>query len=136
MVLDTSALLAMLLAEPERDAYVALLADAEDPLISAATLVEASIVMLAKTAEAGIQDLDELLVAGGVRCVAVDEVQARLARDAFARFGRGRSSAGLNFGDCFSYALAQATNRPLLFKGHDFSRTDVTPAVSEPPGSQ
>jgi ribonuclease VapC len=131
LVLDTSALLAMLLAEPERDAYVALLADAEDPLISAATLVEASLVMLAKTAEAGIQDLDELLATGGVRCVAVDEEQARLARDAFARFGKGRSPAGLNFGDCFSYALAQATNRPLLFKGDDFSKTNVTPAVSE-----
>jgi ribonuclease VapC len=131
LVLDTSALLAMLLAEPERDAYVALLADAEDPLISAATLVEASLVMLAKTAEAGIQDLDELLATGGVRCVAVDEEQARLARDAFARFGKGRSPAGLNFGDCFSYALAQATNRPLLFKRDDFSKTDVTPAVSE-----
>jgi ribonuclease VapC len=131
LVLDTSALLAMLLAEPERDAYVALLADAEDPLISAATLVEASVVMLAKTAEAGIQDLDELLATGGVRCVAVDEEQARLARDAFARFGKGRSPAGLNFGDCFSYALAQAKNRPLLFKGDDFSKTNVTPAVSE-----
>ena len=126
----------MLLAEPERDTYVALLADAEDPLISAATLVEASIVMLAKTAEAGIQDLDELLATGGVRCIAVDEQQSRLARDAFARFGKGRSPAGLNFGDCFSYALAQATNRPLLFKGHDFSKTDVTPAVSEVHGPQ
>ena len=131
MVLDTSALLAMLLAEPERDAYVALLADAEDPLISTATLIEASIVMLAKTAEAGVRDLDELVAMGAVRCVAVDEEQARLARDAFARFGKGRSPAALNFGDCFSYALAQATNRPLLFKGDDFSKTDVTPAISE-----
>lgn len=130
MVLDTSALLAMLLAEPERDTYVALLADADDPLISAATLAEASIVMLAKTAEAGMHDLDELLATGGVRCVAVDEQQARLARDAFTRFGKGRSPAGLNFGDCFSYALAQAANRPLLFKGDDFGKTDVTPAVS------
>ena len=136
MVLDTSALLAMLLGDPERDPYIALLADAEDPLISAATLVEASIVMLAKTAEAGIRDLDELLATGGVRCVAVDDQQARLARDAFARFGEGRSPAGLNFGDCFSYALAQATNRPLLFKGDHFSKTDVTPAVSELHGSE
>ena len=130
MVLDTSALLAMLLAEPERDAYVALLAEAEDPLISAATLVEASVVMLAKTAQAGVRDLDELLVTGGVRCVAVDDEQAKLARDAFARFGKGRSPAGLNFGDCFAYALAQATNRPLLFKGDDFTKTDVTAAAN------
>ncbi|MGA2471833.1 MAG: type II toxin-antitoxin system VapC family toxin [Solirubrobacteraceae bacterium] len=132
MVLDTSALIAMLLAEPERDAYVALLAEAEDPMISAATLVDASIVMLAKTAEAGIRDLDELLRTGGVRCVAVDDEQARLARDAFARFGKGRSAAGLNYGDCFSYALARSTNQPLLFKGEDFSKTDVTPAINEP----
>jgi ribonuclease VapC len=136
VVLDTSALLAMLLAEPERAAYVAILADADDPQISAATLVEVSIVMLAKTAEAGIRDLDELLITGGVRCVAVDEEQARLARDAFARFGKGRSPAGLNFGDCFSYALAQATNRPLLFKGDDFNKTDVTPATNAPGNSQ
>ena len=130
MVLDTSALLAMLLAEPERDAYVALLADAEDPLISAATLVEASIVMLAKTAEAGVRDLDELLVTGSVRCVAVDDEQAKLARDAYARFGKGRSPVGLSFGDCFAYALAQATSRPLLFKGDDFTKTDVTAAAN------
>jgi ribonuclease VapC len=64
-----------------------------------------------------------------VRCVAVDSVQAYLARDAFARFGKGRAAAGLNFGDCFSYALARTTGRPLLFKGGDFSQTDVTPAV-------
>jgi ribonuclease VapC len=128
VVLDTSALMAVLLGEPERDPFIALLADAEDPLISAATLVEASIVMRAKTGDGGIADLDELLTAAAVRCVAVDSVQARLARDAFARFGKGRAPAGLNFGDCFSYALAQATERPLLFKGDDFSQTDVTPA--------
>ena len=133
MILDTSALLAMLLAEPERDAYIALLASDDDPLVSAATLVEASIVMRAKTGGAGVRDLDELLVAAGVRCVAVDEEQARLARDAFARYGKGRAPAGLNFGDCFSYALAQAANRPLLFKGDDFSKTDVIPACAQDP---
>jgi ribonuclease VapC len=90
----------------------------------------------AGTAEAGIRDLDELLVVGGVRCIAVDDEQARSARDAFARFGKGRSSAGLNFGDCFSYALARATNRPPLFKGEDFSETDVTPAINERGGSR
>ncbi len=129
MVVDTSALVAVLLGEPERDPLIALLAEAEDPLISAATLVEASIVMLAKTGDAGLTDLDELLAAVAVRCVAVDSVQAYLARDAFARFGKGRASAGLNFGDCFSYALAKATARPLLFKGSDFSDTDITPAL-------
>jgi ribonuclease VapC len=129
VVLDTSALLAVLLGEPESDPFIVVLADAEDPLISAATLVESSIVMRAKTGDGGIADLDELLAAAAVRCVAVDSVQAHLARDAFARFGKGRAAAGLNFGDCFSYALARAMDRPLLFKGDDFSQTDVTPAV-------
>lgn len=129
MVVDTSALLAVLLGEPERDPFIAVLADAQDPLISAATLVESSIVMRAKTGDHGVADLDDLLAAAAVRCVAVDDLQAHLARDAFARFGKGRAVAGLNFGDCFSYALARATDRPLLFKGDDFRRTDVTPAV-------
>lgn len=128
MVTDTSALVAVLFGEPERDAFIALLADAEDPLISAATLVEASIVMQVKVGAAGVADLDELLAAAAVRCVAVDSAQAHAARDAFARFGKGRAPAGLNFGDCFSYALARVTGRPLLVQGADFSRTDVTPA--------
>ena len=128
MVLDTSALVAVLLAEPERERFIELLAEAHDPLISAATLVEASIVMLAKTGDAGVADLDELLAAAGVRCVAVDAAQAQIARDAFSRFGKGRAPGGLNFGDCFSYALAKATDRPLLFKGGDFSRSDAAAA--------
>jgi ribonuclease VapC len=129
VVLDTSALLAVLLGEPERDRFIAALADTEDPLISAATLVESSIVMRAKTGDGGVADLDDLLAAAAVRSVAVDSAQAHLARDAFARFGKGRAAAGLNFGDCFSYALARAADRPLLFKGDDFRRTDITPAL-------
>ncbi len=129
MVLDTSALVAVLFGEPERDRFIELLADAVDPLISAATLLEASIVMQAKTGADGVADLDELLAAAAVRCVALDSAQAYLARDAFARYGKGRASAGLNFGDCCSYALARATDRPLLFKGGDFSQTDVNPAL-------
>jgi ribonuclease VapC len=125
MVLDTSALAAVLLGEPERDRFIALLADAEDPLISAATLVETSIVMLAKTGAEGISDLDELLAAAAVRCVAVDAAQAHLAREAFVRFGKGRARAALNYGDCFAYALARSTAQPLLFKGDDFILTDL-----------
>jgi len=125
VVVDTSALIAVLLGEPERDRFVDLLAEADDPLISAATLVEASIVMLAKTGPDGVGDLDDLLAAAAVRCVAVDATQAQIARDAFERFGKGRSPAGLNYGDCFPYALATATNRPLLFKGEDFEHTDI-----------
>jgi ribonuclease VapC len=129
VVVDTSALLAVLLDEPEREPFIALLADAEDPLISAATLLESSIVMQAKTGNNGVADLDELLAAAAVRCVAVDRAQAYVAREAYARFGKGRASAGLNFGDCFSYALAQVTGRRLLFKGADFGLTDVEPAL-------
>ena len=128
MVLDTSAILAVLFAEAERDRFIALLADDDDPVLSAATLVEASIVVQARTGDDGVVDLDELLAVAGVRCVAVDVTQAQLAREAFARFGKGRAPAGLNLGDCFSYALAKAMDRPLLFKGADFV-TDVTPAA-------
>jgi ribonuclease VapC len=128
VVLDTSALLGVLFGEPERDELIALLSHAEDVLISAATLVEASIVMRARTGAAGVGDLDDLLRAIAARCVAVDQTQAHLARDAFARYGKGRAPAGLNFGDCFSYALAKATDRPLLYSGRDFARTDVRPA--------
>lgn len=134
MVVDTSALLAILLGEPERYDCIALLAGADDPLISTATLVEASIVMQARTGDEGVQDLDDLLAVAGVRPVAVDADQAVLARQAFARFGTGRAAAGLNFGDCFAYALARAMGRPLLFKGTDFAQTDVTAAVASPWG--
>ncbi len=128
MVVDTSALVAVLFGEPERDELIALLAYAEDPLISAATLVEASIVVQAKTGDDGIDDLDDLMSAVAVRCVAVDCAQARVARDAFVRYGKGRAPAALNLGDCFSYALAKARDRPLLFKSSDFAQTDIAPA--------
>ncbi len=130
MVVDTSALVAVLLGEPERDAFIDVLVEAHDPLISTGTLLEASIVMLAKTGPDGVSDLDALLAAIAVRPVAVDAAQVSLARDAFAQFGKGRSPAGLNYGDCFSYALAQTMGRPLLFKGAGFADTDVMPAVT------
>jgi ribonuclease VapC len=130
VVLDTSALIAILFDEPEREQFITLLADAADPVISTATLLEASIVMHAKIGPAGIDDLDQLLTSAGVRCVAVDAVQADLARDAFIRYGKGHARAGLNYGDCFAYALAAALARPLLFKGDDFSQADVQPATT------
>jgi len=129
VVLDTSALAAMLFDEPERERFIELLADADDPLISAATLAEAAIVVQSRIGDGGLADLDELLSTAGVRCVAVDLAQAQAARDAFSRFGKGRAAAGLNYGDCFSYALAKVAQRPLLFKGEDFSQTDVTAAA-------
>jgi ribonuclease VapC len=129
VVLDTSALVAMLLGEPERDQFIAALAEATDPLISAGSLLEASIVLQSKLGEDGLADLDELLATAGVRCVAVDLAQVHAARDAFARFGKGRDPAGLNYGDCFAYALATVTQAPLLFKGDDFGRTGVAVAI-------
>jgi ribonuclease VapC len=130
MVVDTSALVAVLLAEPERDAFIELLVEAHDPLISAATMLEASIVMQAKTGPEGVSDLDALPAAVAVRPVAVDAARAYLARHAFTRFGKGRSRAGLNYGDCFSYALAQRMGRPLLFKERTSRAPTMMPAVA------
>lgn len=129
MVLDTSALVAILRDEPESDAFADLLALADDPLISAATLLECSMVVHRRAGPRAIQRLDDLLHVTGIRVAAVDVAQAHAARDAWLRYGKGRSPAGLNFGDCFSYALAKTTGRPLLFKGNDFAHTDVTPAA-------
>lgn len=128
MVVDTSAVVAILLREPEHETISALLAGADDPLISAATLLEASIVMQAKIRAEGVAALDALLDAASVRTVAVDRAQALAARDAYTRYGKGFSPAALNFGDCFAYALARAKGRPLLFKGEDFAQTDIEPA--------
>lgn len=130
MVVDTSALVAILLEEPERDTFVEQIAEAEDPMVSATTLAEASIVMQSRAGDGGVTDVDELLASAGIRCVAVDDMQAHLALEAFYRYGKGRSPAGLNFGDCFSYALAKRFDRPLLFKGDDFAQTNVEPALN------
>lgn len=127
MVVDTSALVAILREEPEAEAFADLLARAADPLISAATLFECSMVQ-AKTRR-GLENLDDLLLAAGIRVAAVDVAQAHAARDAWMRYGKGRSPARLNFGDCFSYALAMTTGRPLLCKGEDFAQTDVVAAA-------
>jgi len=127
MVVDTSALVAILRDEPERDAFLDVLAITEDPVISAATLLECSMV-LARFKDA-IADLDVLLAFAGVRVLAVDAAQALAAREAWLEHGKGRGPAALNFGDCFSYALAITTGRPLLFKGDDFAQTDVMPAT-------
>jgi ribonuclease VapC len=129
MVLDTSALLAILQNESERSTFNAAIEDAESRSISTATLVEASIVIGTRYGAEGLRDLDMFLAKAEIALVPVDAEQAHIARDAFLRFGRGRHPAGLNYGDCFSYALAQALGEPLLFKGEDFSRTDVASAL-------
>lgn len=125
MVIDTSAIIAMLTSEPTADRLVAALEADPTRLVSAATVVEAALVLLGRYGEAGEPQLDRFLRGIGAEVVAVGESQANLARDAALRFGRGRHPAGLNFGDCFSYALSIARNEPLLFVGDDFSQTDV-----------
>ena len=117
MVLDTSAIVAILQREPERDQFADVLAGANDPLISAATLFECSIVMHRRGGDLAVETLDDLLRSVGVRCVALDVTHVHAARDAWLRYGKGRSPARLNFGDCLSYALAKTTGRPCRAAG-------------------
>lgn len=125
MILDTSALVAILQDEPERRSFIAAIEAAASRSMSTATFVETSIVIGARYGDDGLRDLDLFLAKAEVALVAVDIEQAQVAREAFLRFGRGRHPAGLNYGDCFSYALAMTLGEPLLYKGGDFSQTDV-----------
>jgi ribonuclease VapC len=129
MVIDTSALLAVLQDEPERRRFNESIELADSRLMSAATFVEVSIVTESRFGTEGLRDLDRFIERADIELVPVDVAQARVAREAFSRFGKGRHAAGLNFGDCFAYALARVLGEPLLFKGEDFSRTDVGPFV-------
>ena len=125
MIIDTSALVAILDQEPEAERIVRTLASAPERTLSAANLVEVGIVMQARRGDDGARDLDLLLAKLRVEIAAVTASQADIARKAFRRFGRGRHAANLNFGDCFAYALAKDKSAPLLFKGNDFGQTDV-----------
>jgi len=125
MVVDSSALLAILLNEPDADAIRTAFDHDDVRLLSAATLLETSMVIESRKGEGGSRDLDLLIGKSKIEVVPVDEDQVNEARRAWRRFGRGRHPAGLNYGDLFSYALSRTTGQPLLFKGHDFSRTDV-----------
>ena len=129
MVVDTSAVIAVLTGEPERGAFMEAIERADECLISAASFVEASIVIECTRSYDGLRDLDLFITTAGIEIVPVDSEQAYLAREAFRRYGEGRHPAGLNYGDCFSYALAKARELPLLFKGRDFSATDIPAAV-------
>ncbi len=128
MVIDTSAIVAIALNEPEAAAFEERIADAPLRLISAATVLETAMVIETRLGEQGGAELDLWLHKAGVVTIAVDAEHADLARRAWRRFGKGRHPAGLNFADCFSYALAALTREPLLFKGDDFSKTDVEAA--------
>ena len=125
MVLDTSAILAILQDEPERRRLNEAIEAAETRSLSTASFVECSMILESRYGADGVRDLDLFIAKAQVSLVPVDEEQADLARRAFRKYGKGRHPASLNFGDCFSYALALARGEPLLFKGEDFAKTDV-----------
>lgn len=130
MVVDTSALIAILFDEPEKAAFAEMIDIAADPKVSAVTRVETMMVYLGrrKNEPSDVLDLIDIL---GLKTVDVDREQADRALKAFTRFGKGRHPARLNLGDCFAYALAATLGEPLLFKGDDFGKTDIAPAIEE-----
>jgi ribonuclease VapC len=133
MVIDTSAIVAIALNEPDASEFEVRIADDTVRLISAATVLEATMVIETRLGDAGGREFDLWLLRIGAEIVAVDAEQTNAARRAWRRYGKGCHAAGLNYGDCFSYALAVTRSEPLLFKGEDFARTDVDRAGKEAP---
>ncbi len=131
MVIDTSALLAILQDEPERRALNEAIEAADNRALSTATFVETSIVIESRYGAEGLRDLDLLIAKAKIDLIAVDAEQAHAARHAFSRFGKGRHPANLNYGDCFSYALAKVLHAPLLYKGNDFAQTDIIAVAAD-----
>ena len=130
MVVDSSALIALLSRESDAALYATAMSETDGPLISAATLLETGIVMMNRYGQKATRKVYDLLQEADFRVENVTPQHAQLALDAYALYGKGRrSTAGLNYGDCFSCALAKATGLPLLFKGRDFSGTDVEPVL-------
>ena len=130
MVIDTSVLIAILLGEPEAETFAKAIAEDPKRLVSVFTLLETSIVIEAKKGDTGGRELDLLIHRAGMEIVAMDPGQIELARLAWRNFGKGRHPAGLNIGDCCSYALSKYSGEPLLFKGSDFSKTDIAVALN------
>ncbi|MBT4287279.1 MAG: type II toxin-antitoxin system VapC family toxin [Deltaproteobacteria bacterium] len=125
MVIDTSALIAILLGESEAQRIASAIAGDPKKVMSSFSLLEAGIVIEAKKGEAGGRELDLLIHRCEIEVVNLTTDQSELARVCWRRFGKGRHPASLNIGDCCSYALSKYTNEPLLFKGEDFSKTDL-----------
>jgi ribonuclease VapC len=125
MVIDSSAVLSVLLGEPEASAFI--MAITQDPkrLIGSVSVLECAVVIETRKGPAGARELDLLLHASSMEIVSLTKEQVQLARDAYSRFGKGRHPAALNLGDCCSYALAHFSGEALLFKGEDFSQTDI-----------
>ena len=129
MIVDSSAVLAILFKEPERDVFATALSEAGVRLVSSVNAFEAAVVVSSRKGPSGIRELDLLFHHAGLEIVSFTESHLRLAREAYERYGKGRHPAGLNLGDCCAYALARHSGETLLFKGDDFTRTDVVPAV-------
>jgi ribonuclease VapC len=133
MVIDSSALVAIFLREPEREFYLNLIVKDHTRRVSAVTFVETGMVLEGRRGAVAQDELERFLKRLEIEVVAVDRAQAMSALAAWRKFGKGRHPAGLNFGDCFSYALAQSTGEPLLAKGEDFARTDLKLSPQVPP---
>lgn len=130
IVVDTSALLAVIQDEPEAALFLSAIRDTERALMSAVSVLEAGMVLRARRGVSAVAELASFLESMAIEVVPFDVVLASLALDAFERFGKGISSkARLNFGDCAVYALAKGMNAPLLYKGNDFAATDITAAI-------
>lgn len=126
IVVDSSALIAILRREPEADAFLRIIACADGSLLSAVSLLEASLVLAGRRGDdSSWIELDALVAESDMDVVPQDATLTEIARSAFLRYGQGRHRAGLNLGDCAAYALASSRNLPLLFKGDDFSHTDL-----------
>ncbi len=125
MVIDTSALIAILQDEPERRAFNEAIEAAESCAMSTASFLETSMIVESRYGPDGTRDLDLFISKARITLASVDADQAYVARDAFRRYGKGRHPAGLKFGDSFAYALAKMLGEPLLFKGNDFAVTDI-----------
>lgn len=133
MIVDTSALIAILRDESDAEVYASALASGRDGRISAANYLETAIVIDASRDPVASRHVDDLMTAAALVIEPVTAEQATIARAAYRDFGKGSGhSAQLNFGDCFAYALAKQAREPLLFKGDDFVYTDLTPAVAQP----
>jgi ribonuclease VapC len=129
MVVDTSALVAIFLLEPEAEQFAHAILEAPRAAISAANLLEAGIILDSRIGHQDSSELDEFIVNVGLEVEPVTLDQVRVARHAYRTYGSGNHPAGLNFGDCFAYALAKSAGLSLLFKGDDFTRTDITPQL-------
>ena len=129
MIVDSSAVLAILFTESDAETYARALTQADSCRMSAVNFVEVAIVVEAQTRDSGSRQFESFFRRSGIAIEAVTEEQAHAARQAYTDFGKGRHPAGLNFGDCFAYALAKVTGEPLLFKGEDFKKTDIPSAL-------